>query len=579
VYDIAMSGPRSRYTILTDAGPIIVHNCGYYLGWASFAQQLLTGFLGAPPVRYDRKFAQMLGVTRDDLMGFMEGKPGAQRMARMVEIPHTCTEEELFIHCVCAKRIIDTYRATAAPVTQFWRFLGERLEHSLFGGEVYEYKCVRFEKETIVLPNGMALRYPDLKPEKQDDGSIMWTYAAGAMRKKLHSGVLAENVTSALARVVKSLLVRNDHASAANTITLLHTDGTTAVNLYSVTLAAGESFVYEDDGFTRFSANGVELNGTSTGAPDVQVFNGTSGTWTKPAGARTVIVEAIGGGGGGGAGASLATAVVAKGGGGGGGGGWRRGVFAASDLGATVTVTIGNGGTAGARGAAGAAGGNGGAGGNTTFGSFLTAYGGGGGAGGAISAAVTGGGGGGGAGGAGGTGSTSGGAGGLPTAATNGAGGQGVTGSAAVSTTSNAEYGGGGGAGIAATPVASSHGGGSIRGGGGGGAGGSHSATPTNVSGGNGGRSGAYAASGGGNVGTDGASPTAGANGAGATSAVGGSGGGGGGTTVTASTNGGDGGNGGTGGGGGGGGGVGMNPGLGGNGGAGGAGYLIVYTY
>lgn len=202
VYDIAMSGPRSRYTILTDAGPIIVHNCGYYLGWASFAQQLLTGFLGAPPVRYDRKFAQMLGVTRDDLMGFMEGKPGAQRMARMVEIPHTCTEEELFIHCVCAKRIIDTYRATAAPVTQFWRFLGERLEHSLFGGEVYEYKCVRFEKETIVLPNGMALRYPDLKPEKQDDGSIMWTYAAGAMRKKLHSGVLAENVTSALARVV-----------------------------------------------------------------------------------------------------------------------------------------------------------------------------------------------------------------------------------------------------------------------------------------------------------------------------------------------------------------------------------------
>lgn len=202
VYDIALAGPRNRYTILTDAGPIIVHNCGYYLGWASFAQQLLTGFLGAPPVRYDRAFADKLGLARADAEAFVEGKYGEERYQRMLEIPHTCTTEELFVHALCAKRIIDTYRATAAPVTQYWKLLGELIEYSLYSGNAYEHKCLRFEKERIALPNGMALQYPDLRAEQKEKGGIEWTYAAGNMRKKLHSGVLAENTTSALARIV-----------------------------------------------------------------------------------------------------------------------------------------------------------------------------------------------------------------------------------------------------------------------------------------------------------------------------------------------------------------------------------------
>lgn len=202
VFDIALAGPRNRYTILTDAGPIIVHNCGYFLGWASFAQQLLTGFLGAPPVRYDKAFAAKLGLTAQHAQDFLDGKAGQARYERMMEIPHTCTQDELFVHCVCAKRIIDTYRATAAPVVQYWNLLGKLIETSLYGGRVVHHKCLRFEKERIVLPNGMALRYPDLKAEQNADGFLEWTYKAGDMRKKLHAGVLAENTTSALARIV-----------------------------------------------------------------------------------------------------------------------------------------------------------------------------------------------------------------------------------------------------------------------------------------------------------------------------------------------------------------------------------------
>jgi len=45
--------------------------CGYGMGWASFAAQLLTGFLGAPPTMYDKSFAKQLGVSAQDVNDFI----------------------------------------------------------------------------------------------------------------------------------------------------------------------------------------------------------------------------------------------------------------------------------------------------------------------------------------------------------------------------------------------------------------------------------------------------------------------------------------------------------------------------
>jgi DNA polymerase len=118
----------------------------------------------------------------------------------MLEIPHTCTDQELLTHCLAAKKIIDIYRATAHPVATFWDMCSNLIESSLYGGKVFQYKCLTFSKERIELPNGMSLLYPQLRREKDEKGRSQWVYGPNAT--KLYAGKVTNNVTQAVARIV-----------------------------------------------------------------------------------------------------------------------------------------------------------------------------------------------------------------------------------------------------------------------------------------------------------------------------------------------------------------------------------------
>lgn len=185
--------------------------CGYQLGWASFAGQLLVGFLGAPPVRYDKAFAKKLGVDATYIERFLDNE---ENVKKMMEIPHICTTQELLIHCVAAKRIIDIYRATAAPVVGLWELFQQLIPRSLADGEEYVHKCLIFRKEEIVLPNGMSMHYPNLRQQKNPDTKKMeWVYGDDATR--LYAGKIANNVTQGTARIVMTdgmLRVSNRYA-------------------------------------------------------------------------------------------------------------------------------------------------------------------------------------------------------------------------------------------------------------------------------------------------------------------------------------------------------------------------------
>ena len=186
--------------------------CGYGLGWAAFASQLLVGFLGAPPVRYERDFAKQLGVDGLYIDKFLQWDDNCKKM---MEIPHTCTDQELLIHCVAAKKIIDKYRATAHPVVSFWDMCSGLIQTSLADGKEFVYKCITFKKGEIVLPNGMSLLYPNLRqePDKDASGKVVadkqgrskmnWVYGEeGVKPTKLYAGKITNNVVQGTARIV-----------------------------------------------------------------------------------------------------------------------------------------------------------------------------------------------------------------------------------------------------------------------------------------------------------------------------------------------------------------------------------------
>ena len=171
--------------------------CGYGLGWASFAAQLLVGFLGAPPVRYSRDFAKALGVDSEYAEAFAKWNGNDEKM---FDIPHTCSTKELLNHVLASKAIIDTYRRTAYPVVAFWSLCETALHRALVKGEELVYKCITFRKGEIELPNGMKLLYPDLRYVKDDKGRSQAVY--GPHATKLYAGKITNNITQALARIV-----------------------------------------------------------------------------------------------------------------------------------------------------------------------------------------------------------------------------------------------------------------------------------------------------------------------------------------------------------------------------------------
>lgn len=166
-------------------------------------------------------------------------------------------------------------------------------------------------------------------------------------------------------RNVKTLHVRNVHASLSCDITVQHTDGTVVSQLYKATLPPGSALEYTDQG----GFGGGRMAAPTGGTPIRQVFT-ANGTYTPTAGMAYVEIECVGGGGGGGAVAAASGYFLQ--GGGGGSGGYSRKIVTAATIGASQAVTVGAGGAGGSA----VSPANGGAGGDSSVGSLCIGKGG-----------------------------------------------------------------------------------------------------------------------------------------------------------------------------------------------------------
>ena len=99
------------------------------------------------------------------------------------------------------QRIINTYRRQNAEIKGGWDICKGIIE-DMATGRTGSHGPINWEANTIWLPNGMALKYPNLKKSIGDKGWDEWTYQSGAQRKKIYGGLLCENLVQALARII-----------------------------------------------------------------------------------------------------------------------------------------------------------------------------------------------------------------------------------------------------------------------------------------------------------------------------------------------------------------------------------------
>jgi DNA polymerase len=101
--------------------------------------------------------------------------------------------------------IVNTYRHTTSKIIGGWKIC-DRIIDDMAEGRTGSHGPLTWEANTIWLPNGMSLKYPDLRQALGDKGWPEWTYGATMkgkkIRKKIYSGLLNENIVQALARII-----------------------------------------------------------------------------------------------------------------------------------------------------------------------------------------------------------------------------------------------------------------------------------------------------------------------------------------------------------------------------------------
>lgn len=101
----------------------------------------------------------------------------------------------------CA-RIVNLFRRDKPKVVQFWNFCRDRIIPDMIAGREGEWKCIRWEKERIWLPNGMCLKYPGITQRVDEDGNKNFYYLRKGEKAKIYGGLLTENLVQALANVI-----------------------------------------------------------------------------------------------------------------------------------------------------------------------------------------------------------------------------------------------------------------------------------------------------------------------------------------------------------------------------------------
>jgi DNA polymerase len=141
-------------------------------------------------------------VGKTTILGAGYGMGAAKFMAQLKNFGVEVTLEE-------AQRIVNTYRSTYPKITALWKSAANVLpaiiseQTTAFGrGDILKVDG----KDGILLPNGLRLKYPNLRKKTDDDGKVELVYdtkkGKAVIPNRIYGGKVVENVCQALARIV-----------------------------------------------------------------------------------------------------------------------------------------------------------------------------------------------------------------------------------------------------------------------------------------------------------------------------------------------------------------------------------------
>ena len=205
----AIYAPRGYRMIDSDSSQIEART----LAWLSEQNDLVDAFDRGEDV-YKKMAAAIYNKAEDDItkderfvgkttiLGAGYGMGAAKFQAQLKTFGVQVDEDE-------CKRIIQVYRQTYPKIPEFWKAAGKALDcikDNTLSAIGRDGILVIEGSKGIKLPNGMYLKYPNLRKVIKEDGNTEMVYdtkkGRAVIPNRIYGGKVTENVCQALARIV-----------------------------------------------------------------------------------------------------------------------------------------------------------------------------------------------------------------------------------------------------------------------------------------------------------------------------------------------------------------------------------------
>ena len=194
---LALQAPKGSFIYVADLSQIEARLLAWLAGEDELISQfangediysnLATRIYGRPINKKDHPVERFVGKTA--ILGLGYGM-GADKFKA------TLTAANIEISTAEAYNVVNTYRNLYSNIPMLWKKLEIKLASTITSTYEEQWRCLNFKNNDIGLPNGLALRYNNLRFE---NGQLIYD---SRIRETTWAGRITENVVQALARIV-----------------------------------------------------------------------------------------------------------------------------------------------------------------------------------------------------------------------------------------------------------------------------------------------------------------------------------------------------------------------------------------